>query len=244
MKQNRLFQKIALSTLLLSAVASPSAFADTSTEAVQAVPAVRISTAMTLDPVKLAETYAPETVSEWKQTMAEYNDALASRVNITSGNIAFVKTMKVDVAGAGQELSSMEPLVIQSIGEASEGKAIALKAVKAMDAVIITDAAIPAERLDAAAEDQVAMSTLKEAATVTVTLAASEGIMPLSAFAQGWAELNNAVNTNDGNAIKQALAHQLALYKQEITTLKEGGLPLAQLNVQAVPAAAAEPTND
>jgi hypothetical protein len=236
MTPNRLFQKIALSTLLLSAVASPSAFAaDTSDMAALTKPAVHFSVTAWQDPVKLAETYAPDTVEEWKQTMAAYKEALGANVQMTFSSASLVRAVPVDIIAADEQPALVESFVIRD--DVTAAPAVSLNAAFGEGVALPT--------LSASA---IALPELNEAGSnVTVTFATTTEALPISAFAQGWLDLNAAVQANDEAAIKQALVHQLALYKEEIAKLKAGVEPMtlpAMATLRALPAAETAPSGE
>jgi hypothetical protein len=241
MNHKRLFQKIALSTLLLSAVASPSAFADTAHETDKVLPAVQMSAVTMLDPVKLAETYAPETVTDWRQTLSQYNEAVLSKVKISSDGITTrIKTVPIGEVELRKSESGGEPVVLS---EALSGdKAITISKVFATEAVMLTKAEFAAERVDFTGE-----ATPDKGATIAISVSSNAANLPMSPFMQGWSELDKAVQSNDGNTIRQALANQLALYKQEITHLNEMQPADADVHVlesvPATPAVTAVPGN-
>lgn len=324
MKRKKLFQSIALSSLLLSSVASPAAFAETNAEAnagthpaiVKAMPAIHISTSSVLDPIKLAEQYAPDTVDDWEQTLAEFEEALKSRVRIwTSNDGAAIKLSPAQPAEPGDIPAGAEPLLFHSV-TLPEGKAIKLGAVGALKDTIKlkafgelqeaielkavdelqgaielgaaggllgatgggehiktfklkalseeqlkaaigepgafwqTTAGVQANGPDGATEAEGDGAAAVQAPAVTVSFSTNTESLQFSPFAKGWSELHNAVESKDADAIKQALAHQLTLYKQEIAALKErpaddGVLhTLPFLAAPAVPAVGAEQDND
>lgn len=248
MKRNLLIRKIALSTLLLSAVASPSAFADAppeaSTDTVKAVQAIKISAASVMDPLKLAETYAPETVEDWKQTLAEYDEAIRSRVRVTAGNIAtFAKTVQVDQAELIQIQPGAEPIVLSTVTELGEGQSIALKAIGAAEPVTLTEADIAEGTPNVVSGGVLSVTAPNETVSFAVAVSPNAEGQPISAFMQGWSDLSKAVESKDGNAIKQALAHQLTLYKEKIALISSDDQPVAQAAVQAIPATPAEQSN-
>ncbi|TMV46454.1 hypothetical protein FE783_26185 [Paenibacillus mesophilus] len=245
MNHKRLFHKIALSTLLLSAFASPSAFADTTLETDKVLPAIQMSAARMLDPVKLAETYAPETVSDWQQTLSQYHEALRSKVKMNAGGIsATIKALPIGEVELGTSEAGEEPAAVLS--EAlSLDKSVTISKVFATDAVKLTKAEIAAERVELIGGAAVGVAADDKNAAIAISVSAIAADLPMSPFMQGWSELDKAVQTNDGNTIRQALANQLALYKQEIVHLNEiqpVGVQLMDI-VPATPAAAAEPSN-
>lgn len=244
MNHKRLFQKIALSTLLLSAVASPSAFADTDYETDKALPTIQMSAARIMDPVKLAETYAPETVTDWQQTLSQYHETLRSKVKMNGVSIAAsIKAVPVGEVGLRMSESGGEPIMLSEA--VSEDKTVTISKVFATEAVKLSKAEVAAERVDLIGDAAAGGTTLGKAATISVSVSANPANLPMSPFMQGWSELDKAVQSNDGNTIRQALANQLALYKQEIVHLNEMQPAEVQLleSVPAAPVVAAEPGN-
>ncbi|TNJ64647.1 hypothetical protein FE784_19580 [Paenibacillus hemerocallicola] len=250
MKRYLLIRKIALSTLLLSAIASPSAFADATpelpTNPIKAVPFLTISAASVMDPLKLAETYAPETVDDWKQTLAEYEEAIASRVKVTAGNIAtLVKTVQVDQVAPIQIQPGAEPVVFGTVTTFSGGESISVNAVEKAESAVLTEADIAAPvKLEAVPGAVLTAVGTNENVSFTIAVSPNAEGQPINDFMQGWSDLSKAVESKDGNAIKQALAHQLTLYKQKIVLIKNDDQTIAQASVQAIPATPAEQSND
>jgi hypothetical protein len=250
MKRYLLIRKIALSTLLLSAIASPSAFADAppepSPQPVKVAPLLTISAASVMDPLKLAETYAPETVEDWKQTLAEYEEAIKSRVNVTAGSVAtLVKTARTYQVAPIQIEPGAEPVVFGTVTKFDGGESISLNAVETAEPAVLTEAgtAVPS-KLEVVRGDVLA-AAVGSNDNVSFTIAVSHNAdgLPINEFMQGWSDLSKAVESKDGNAIKQALAHQLTLYKQKIALILSDDQPVAQASVQAIPAAPAEQSN-
>ncbi|MNI22722.1 hypothetical protein D3C73_762840 [compost metagenome] len=98
-------KRIALSSLLLSAVATPTYFANASTEPItkniaSSVPsgetsAYSVTSSIVAvpfaDPLKLAEKYAPDTVNDWKTTLdklAELTPVYAATTRLTIGEVS------------------------------------------------------------------------------------------------------------------------------------------------------------
>lgn len=249
MKRNLLIRKIALSTLLLSAIASPAAFADsqpeTSPRPVKVAPLLTISAASVMDPLKLAETYAPETVEDWKQTLAEYEEAIKSRVKVTAGSVAtFVKTVRLDQAAPTQTEPGTEPVVFGTVTKFEGEESISASAVETGEPITLTEAHITAPvKLEAVPGAVLAAVGSSENVAFSIAVSPNAESKPLDDFMQGWADLSKAAESKDGNAIKQALAHQLTLYKQKIALILSDDQPVAQAAAQAIPATPAEQSN-
>ncbi|MEF3304389.1 hypothetical protein [Paenibacillus sp. GYB003] len=241
MIHNRLFHKIALSTVLLSAVAGPTAFAETTEP--QAVGSgasiVRFAAVSALDPLKLAETYAPETAAEWKQTLELYEQAMSAKFQVLDGiDGALRKTVAIGPAIPPEGSAERIAAVSIKLEEANAEGGLAV----VTEAMPLSDTAAPAIKevawASVVAKDGAPEAVPDEAAKLVVS--AAGGDSPKTAFMEGWRELDEAVRSKNGDAIKQSLAKQLTLYKQEIAALNESGSgdPHAADIIQAVPATA------
>ncbi|RKN80722.1 hypothetical protein [Paenibacillus ginsengarvi] len=254
MMKNKLFSKIALSTALLSAIASPSVFAENagSQASVSTAPAalhVAVSSVAITDPVKLAEKYAPETVSDWKQTLEQYREAMSDKFGLPADGEGMASIKSVTLSRAAQAADADEAGMVSFKLESVSGEAVTLTPAQTItldtaEAPIGTVSLTPFEIKDGVTAGVTVMS-IPGIATATAVSISGEAKPLTNAFLDGWKALDEAARSEDGAAIKQALAHQLDLYKQEIASLKadpsqaSGGLAL--YNIQTVPAETAEP---
>lgn len=220
MNYKMIFKNVALSTLLLSAVAGPTVFADsahnnTRPDRVAAFSSTHVtepikleafnSTAafQLLDPIKLAETYAKESVKEWQAVIAQYDSLVSKRFEVVSiGEIteAGVALPSLSLSSKDLSLSAVAPTTLQAV-PLSEKE---LASVKAFSVVGVSA--------------ELTSGTI----AVSGTTAANSAIeIKLSPFFEGMTALEKAVKSNDEAAIREALAKQLELYKQEITSLSQ-----------------------
>lgn len=256
MMKNKLFSKIALSTALLSAIASPSVFAETagSQTSVSTAPAalhVAVSSVAVTDPVKLAEKYAPETVSDWKQTLEQYRKAMSDKFGLPVDGEGMATFKSVTLSRSAQAADADETgMVSLSFKlESVSGEAVTLTpdqtiTLDTAEAPFGTVSLTPVEIKEGVTAG-VTVKSIPGIAAATAVSISGEAKPLTNAFLDGWKALDEAARSEDGAAIKQVLAHQLELYKQEIASLKadpsqaSGGLAL--YNIQTVPAETAEP---
>jgi len=272
MNYKQMLKTAALSTLLLSAVGAPAAMAETAdhTNATPVQFAETVIAKKLLDPLKLAETYAPETVEDWKQTLAEYTSLTPKMLfwaESADGKTLNIKTMPLSEATAveGQiagkvdvSLKELKPLdgnelfksvtVIKKVNDdtfaieraTTDSKSGEAEAGGLSEAAVTTSvAAAPVLKVSAEAGDTIADPGAEAIAVNTVSFSISsasvvDSTIGASAFAEGWKQLEEAVQSGDGQAIKQALANQLEQYKQRITELQNAKTDVAAL--QAIPA--------
>jgi F0F1-type ATP synthase epsilon subunit len=241
MNYKMMIKNVAMSTLLLSAVAGPQVFADSAKQPVNQtevagtaaashlMETVKLENAATttfaskniLDPVKLAETYAPDTVEEWKSVLEQYN-------NLTSKLFLSVNAEKLEI------VESADLSKITNVKSAAGTISFSMKALTADEAkqvgdkmvTLIKAEGVPLEVKALDDKDIVAVEAGTAIATNAVSITAAtavpvDGKFQLSPFAQGWTELDKAVNTKDATEIKQALSKHLELYKQEIVALEK-----------------------
>lgn len=249
-RNKNVFQKIALSTLLLSAVASPSAFAaDVPEETAAASPVTRLTAASAplLDPVKLAETYAPETVDDWKQTMEQYKEAVSSRIRTVTGGSA---TITLRAVKTGQALGPSGETATVAAGELTPAPLADNTLPESVEAVAAIPAGefTPVEGGTPVVVQTIALSELPADVTFTEakvgqfltisdeTTAAGTEIdgtpfepvksgeakliaLPVSLLLQNGSKLSEAVQSQDAQAIRLALAEQLSQFKERIAKL-------------------------
>ncbi|WP_053376392.1 hypothetical protein [Paenibacillus sp. FJAT-27812] len=240
MNYKMMFKNVAMTTLLLSAVAGPQVFADSAKQSVNhaekagtaashLIETVKLENAAAttfaarniLDPLKLAETYAPDTVNEWKSTLERYN-------NLTSKLFYFASADKLEIVGSADlgkmvnEKSSADTISVSLKAlSAEEVKQIREKSITLTKAEGVP---IEVKALDGKEIASASTGTTSAVSAVSLTTATAvplDGKFELSPFAQGWTELDKAVDSKDANEIKQALSKQLELYKQEIAALEK-----------------------
>jgi len=141
MKKKPMFKQVALSALVLSAVAVPTVAnaAKPESQPVQArtIEAIKadgtnaarfsVTTARALDPVEVARKYAPDTVGIWKETLAEYLKAVSQTAIVVDG-AEIVK----DGASFKQSTRLVEagPIDAEAIKHAKKAEAVSLRAVE------------------------------------------------------------------------------------------------------------------
>ncbi|MNI09835.1 hypothetical protein D3C73_629220 [compost metagenome] len=222
MNYNLKLRKIALSTLLLSAVASP-VFADAgngtptdgskSTEtsvtvsAVKPVDSIFIAAAFPglLD---LVATYAPDTAQEWKDVLAKYEKITGLTAVVTN-----------------------HPQVVHAIplpdGDASsnpQAKTIVIGQAVAATPGVNPDHLIPApialERTENGKHKAVSAAIdVSERGTATIIEAAAPSVADI-AFITAQTELSEAIESKDAAAIKQSLNELLKQYKILVSQLE------------------------
>ncbi|MFE6076312.1 hypothetical protein ACFVQB_17685 [Paenibacillus sp. NPDC057886] len=244
------FRNVALSALLLTAISAPivaSADSDANANAVTNGTASlkeaksAIATFTLANPVELAKKYAPETVSEWEQTLARYNKLLSQ--NSTSEVMATLFAVDVDSDQWKNVFENAKPGEIKEMQalKVVEGKLTSVEGVKAVKvpnsenkntlSFSITTSSSDLKGFVEKAESGVTMAlsplTLDEKITGTTSavIANAEsfqlsGTTAASAFFSAQSNLNNAVTAKDESAIKTSLAELLKQYKAQITELE------------------------
>lgn len=263
MKRNLSLRKIAASALIMSALAGSSVFADEAPGTLELRPATAVPLASVtlpssvINPLQLAETYAPESVEDWKKTLEEYREALRTHFQIHSGNAAVELLPSLHVGQASENGQPPSIRISRIEGEqgayaiSQDDAALPLNiarfqlspsdgdiAIRAIPAPSVEDAGELANTvwlgtveggIDAVpAELAQTTETVETTGThaVTITVAAAEAGAPL--IAVGWDELLQAVESQDSEAIRAALARQLELYKEKIAELTAGSAPEAE----------------
>ncbi|KWX80615.1 hypothetical protein AMQ84_03035 [Paenibacillus riograndensis] len=220
MNYNLKLRKIALSTLLLSAVASP-VFADAgngtptdgskSTEtsvtasAVKPVDSIFITAAFP-DLLDLVATYAPDTAQDWKDILAKY-EKLSGLTTFVSNNPQVVKAIPLP-NNDGSPNPEAKTIVI--------GQAIA--ATPAVNQDNLKPAPIAVERTENGKHKAVTAPGV-EGVTATRTEAAGPSVANF-AFITAQTELSKAVESKDAAAIKQSLNELLKQYKILVSQLE------------------------
>ncbi|QLG40115.1 hypothetical protein HW560_19705 [Paenibacillus sp. E222] len=200
------FRNVALSALLLTAISAPIvANADSAAnanavtngtatlkEAKSAIAAFTLA-----NPVELAKKYAPETVSEWKKTLARYNKLLSQNsisqvmATLVAVDVDSDEWKKVSENAKPGEIKEMQALKVE------EGKLTLVEGVKAEKTTGTTSAVIA------------------DAQSLQFS-----GTTAASAFFSAQANLNKAVTAKDEAAIKTSLADLLKQYKAQIAELE------------------------
>lgn len=216
MNQQMIFKKLALSALLVSAVAAPTAVNAASgandqsaktTAAAVVTPANSGSLSASLisfdwvDPLELAKTYAPNTLEDWKKTLDQYYKAAGFSITTVS---ELVPSELVEGVQLSKEIVSAEALPVSYI-EAGRNVEVLPNDTK-MESVVSTSikgvAAIAAVE---ATEATISIQELSEAD---------------KAFFKAQEDLNSAAKTKDATVIKKALTKLLDQYKEKIKALE------------------------
>lgn len=219
---NRLFLRpIALSALLLSSIATP-VFADADRTPPQAqTAAVTLSAAsapvqgsiliapLYPDLIALAESYAPETVQDWTDTLSKYSKA--ARIN--------VKVLNLEPAGevTATAVQVATPVVltaaIPSLAGAGGTFTDYVAGISAPAVADTTVFAVPGS-----------LSSAGLTGSVAITAAAAPALLPMTednGFFKAQAALAEAVESKDAAAVKQSLAGLLKQYKELTRKLEE-----------------------
>ncbi|NOU78146.1 hypothetical protein GC101_04555 [Paenibacillus sp. LMG 31459] len=230
---NRLiFRRMALSTLLLSSIATP-VFADADRTPPQAGNApVTLSaasaplqgsiliTARIPDLLDLAERYAPETVQDWTDTLSRYNKAIRLNVQVltldTTGEVtapAVQLATPVALTAAIPSLAGSAPAAdLQLAGTDGILSAFATG----------TAASSTADFTVFAVPDSLSSAGLTGSGSITA--AAAPALLPMTednGFFKAQAALAEAVESKDAGAVKHALGGLLEQYKDLTKKLEE-----------------------
>lgn len=213
MNQQMIFKKLALSALLVSAVAAPTAVNAASgandqsaktTAAAVVTPATKgsMDTKVTIldwtDPLELAKTYAPNTLEDWKKTLDQYYKAAGFNITAVS---EVVPSVQADGDKLSKDTVSVESLPVSYI-EAGRGLNIQLPEDKNMDSAKFSSIT--------------AVDTIASVDATAVTISLQESSEADKTFFKAQEELNSAAKSKDATVIKEALANLLDQYKEKI----------------------------
>lgn len=216
MNQQMILKKLALSALLVSAVAAPTAAnaasgandqsaKTTAATVVTSASKGSISTNVTIldwvDPLELAKTYAPNTLEDWKKTLDQYYKEAGFSITAVS---ELLPSEQAEGAIFSKEILSAESLPVSFI---EAGRSVEL---------------LPNDKN---VESTISTSIKGVAAIAAVeTTEATISIQELSeadkAFFKAQEDLNSAAKTKDATVIKEALAKLLDQYKEKIEVLE------------------------
>ncbi|AIQ21596.1 hypothetical protein NSQ90_01195 [Paenibacillus sp. FSL H7-0737] len=216
MNQQMIFKKLALSALLVSAVAAPTAVNAASgandqsakTTAAVVTPANSGSLSASLisfdwvDPLELAKTYAPNTLEDWKKTLDQYYKAAGFSITAVS---ELVPSEQAEGVQLSKEIGSAEALPVSYI-EAGRSVDIQLPEAQKMESVVSTSI------------KGVAAIAAVEATGATISI--QEFSEADKAFFKAQEDLNSAAKTKDSTVIKEALTKLLDQYKEKIKALE------------------------
>lgn len=211
MNQQMIFKKLALSALLVSAVAAPTAVNAASgandqsaktTAAAVVTPANSGSLSASLisfdwiDPLELAKTYAPNTLEDWKKTLDQYYKAAGFSITAVSEQAEGVQLSKEILSAEALPVSYIEAgrnvEVLPNDKKMESFASTSIKGVAAIAAVESTEATISIQELSEADK----------------------------AFFKAQEDLNSAAKTKDSTVIKEALTKLLDQYKEKIKALE------------------------
>lgn len=216
MNQQMIFKKLALSALLVSAVAAPTAVNAASgandqsaktTAAAVVTPANSGSLSASLisfdwvDPLELAKTYAPNTLEDWKKTLDQYYKAAGFSITTVS---ELVPSEQAEGVQLSKEIGSAEALPVSYI-EAGRNVEV-LPNDKKMESFASTS--IKGVAAIAAVESTEATISIQELSEAD------------KAFFKAQEDLNSAAKTKDSTVIKEALTKLLDHYKEKIKALE------------------------
>lgn len=158
-----------------------------------------------LDPTEVAAKYAPDTVEEWKKTLASYNKLVPLKtLTLSAATLpASGSTRSAQPAPNLAPATANATDVVIRKGNLGEAESVTLQMVKAVDGDVLK-------------------------ATTTATLADGPGVKVASAAApagdgifQSRIALAQAVGTGDAEKIEQALDKLLGQYKAAIAELQQ-----------------------
>ena len=216
MNHQLVLKKLALSALLVSAVAAPTAANAatkskdesqklTASTAALVTPAngftpLSITLSVWAEPLKLAETYAPNTVEDWKKTLEQYKKVSGLSLSIAAEKVASqegkVELRKVILSEDSRSVSYIE---------AGQNLDVSLVETKKVEGKGVEDTITTSIEAVEASADGISSIELSE-------------IDPV--FLKAQEALNDATKSKDATAIKGALADLLVQYKEKIEELE------------------------
>lgn len=233
MKMQNILKKTALSAAMLSAVAAPAiTHADSAPKPeapaakIQATAAVvgengkpqNIVISRLTDPLELAKQYAPETVEDWRKTLAQFGKTAlpVSDKDIRIDKLSVAVKVAEAEGEAGAKSGDAEPSA--PLAKAvPEVKMIKVVEKEAEGGKVTFETVIPAIQLDASSKDPKPVAEDQaERGALTVTMMAAEAKEADAAFPKAWAALAKAEESKDADAIRAALADLLQQFKQAI----------------------------
>lgn len=247
MKHKQFVKNIALSALMVSAIAVPAAAnaesgtkpanlltasqeAPLSTVTLKALPSV--AAVQLADPLKLAKEYAPDTVTDWEQTLEKHKSLAGESAVITlgDGEVSFIPAGDVPVELTKSTLSSAEAIKILPEQKIEGIENVQFNLVtKPAEPAVDAGGSISLPKGDSAQNLTVAFAALQSAQnddSFSLTVSGNS-VMSLTAapggdsIIQGRIDLDRAVQSKDAEAIKKSLAELLKLYKAQIEKLEQ-----------------------
>ncbi|MFF2888736.1 hypothetical protein [Paenibacillus sp. NPDC057967] len=227
MNKMKLFKSVAASTLLLSAFASTSVFANPKTvDLLSTGSAVKVEgklikgeeipalqAVMLPDPVELAREYAPDTAEDWEATLKQYHELLKDTFSIRILNEDGVQlpegeaTVMAVQAISGENVDASMFITDEAI-ELKAAGALQFNAATAKSAATVSDTAAADIKFDVVKD--------LDASQFTATAVATK---PSPLF-ETHSKLAKAAEDKDAAGIRETLADLLAEYKEEIQQLQ------------------------
>jgi hypothetical protein len=214
MNQQMLFKKLALSALLVSAVAAPAVTnaangaqegtAKTTAASGAFTPVSKLAAIDWADPLKLAKTYAPNTLEDWKKALDEYHKAGGFSITTATELVASpVEGVKLSLENLSIE--SMPAVNIEAGSSAEIPGLPEFSEVSTIPGLPVAEGSIPTSIKGLATVSAAPVLELSEADKV---------------FFKAQEDLNSAAKSKDATAIKEALAKLLVQYKEKIKDLE------------------------
>ncbi|OPA75243.1 hypothetical protein BVG16_21840 [Paenibacillus selenitireducens] len=218
MNHKHMMKRLALSTLLLSAVASPvMANAAENSEAQASTPTMKAIALqkdgntkfapfaiMLSNPLDLAKTYAPDTVQDWEATLDKFDKLASSKFTKMTASTTVSATEQTDVKPNITELK-VERKLVSGKDSSDKMPANAVKMIK-------VESAHDAQDGDITFTETKGLN-VEVKTGVAITTDSGEIKDP---FFKAQIELSKAEQSKDADQIKQSLANLLEQYKQRI----------------------------
>ncbi|MNO60098.1 hypothetical protein D3C76_507010 [compost metagenome] len=211
MNQQMIFKKLALSALLVSAVAAPTAAnaasevkdqSAKSTKAAVVTPATNGALSVTLtkmdwvDPLELAKTYAPNTLEDWKKTLDQYYKNAGFSVTAAT---ELVPSQLVEGVQFTKEIVSADALPMSYIEVGRSAELV-----------------LPEDKKG----DSNMTNSIKAVAATSIAISMEDLSEADKAFFKVQDDLNSVAKSKDATVIKEALANLLNQYKEKIKDLE------------------------
>lgn len=215
MNHQMVFKKLALSALLVSAVAAPTA-ANAANKSMDESPKATASamiastasqsvTAKAIgfwaDPLEMAKTYAPNTLEDWKKTLEQYNKLTGLTLSVAVDSVSIKQGKVVELA---KEILSEDSM---SVGYIKAGPTLDLSVLETMV-------------IEGKLGEGTNVSLIEAVEASPVTISSIEFSEADEAFYKAQDALGEAAKSKDAAAIKGALADLLVQYKEKIKELE------------------------
>jgi len=238
MKNNSKFKQVALSALVLTAVAVPTV-ANAAKPSLQSVPAqtiekidvsgqsatfkmTNISPALqavqAVDPVEVARKYAPDTVKLWKETLAAYKKT-ASQAALTVYATESIKNGSATTRPA--RLIQVESINAAALNNAKIAETISARPIELKaggESVALKSGS--SETVELRAVESVPASKATTASTVNGKAIETISAVSIASFDDTY-ELQQALETKNGDKIRAALSDLLDTYQDRIAAISK-----------------------